>query len=315
MTQRRTKAFTLIELLVVISIVALISGAVVALNNGLTTDSAITMTIATQKQLTNQVAQFHRGHGGRLPDGFDSMLRDDYATNALGAAATYTTTGPLELVDRTTDSEGKGGAPRGLIYTGFDADQDGFADEGALAKGLTIMSWSGQGVHTLTIARLNATDLAALNSLGLTHVYDIAHDQDLVDGELTRVRRDLAVGDPIVMLDPGGLGTTYDAFTQTDGLTDAEVLTNRPHFAVFGIGPNCSLIGDRRGGLQEAPVCSTIVPWITAAPSGNNGYYDRYMAVVKLPVDPQDEPAFVGVLESNGWGVHSAKIWYSRNRE
>ena len=71
----------------------------------------------------------------------------------------------------------------------------------------------------------------------------------------------------------------------------------------------------RRGGLQEAPVCSTIVPWITAAPSGNNGYYDRYMAVVKLPVDPQDEPAFVGVLESNGWGVHSAKIWYSRNRE
>jgi len=311
-----TRAFTLVELLVVVTIVALIGGAVVALNNGLATDSAITLTIATQKQLTNQIAQFKEGHGGRLPDGFDSMIRDDFATT--GAGATYTQQGPLELVDRTTDSEGNGGAPRGIIYTGHDADQDGFADEGAASKGLTIMSWSAQGVHTLTIARLNAADLAGLNKLGITHVYDIDHDQDLVDGELGRVRRELQIGDPIVVLDPDGLGTTYGSFTDTSGFsgaTTAEKLSTRPHFVVLGIGPNSTLIGDRRGGLQEAPQCSTVVSWITATPRGDNGYYNRYMAVVKLPVDSKDEPSFVGVLEANAWAVRSAEIWYSRNLE
>lgn len=308
------RGFTLIELLVVVSIVAIISGAVVALSQGLTTDSAITMTIATQKQLTNQVNQFYQGHGRTLPNGFDSLLRDDWATT--GASASYVTAGPLEIVVRDTDNAGVGGAPRGLIYTGYDADQDTYADDGAESQGLTIMAWSGQGVHSLTIARLNATDLAHLNQLGITEVYDIAHDVDLVDGQLTYVRRTLQVGDPIVIMDPSGLGTSYASFTDTTGLSgDDEKLSARPHFVVMGIGPNCTMIGDRRGGLQEAPSCNTIITAITASPRGNNGYYDRYMAVIKLPVDPNDEPAFAGILEANAWAVHPAEVWYSRNIE
>lgn len=311
-----TRSFTLVEMLVVVGIVALISSAVVALSGGLTTQSAITLTLATQKQLTSQVNQFYQGHGKRMPDGFDSLLRDDWATT--GGGATYTPAGPLELVDGTADYYGQGGAPRGLIYTGFDADQDTYADDGARSQGLTFMSWTpAQGVHTLTVAKLTASDLAHLNTLGITRVYDVVHDQDLIDGQLTYVERELVVDDPIVILDPDGWGDTYETFTNTDGLmTLEEKLTSRPHFIVMGIGPNCTMIGDRLGGLQEAPECNTVISYITATPTGGRGYYNRYMAVIKIPApDSRDEPSFAGILEANGWGARSAAKWYARNRE
>ena len=62
-------------------------------------------------------------------------------------------------------------------------------------------------------------------------------------------------------------------------------------------------------------MCSTVVTWITAKPRADTGYYDRYMAVIKLPADPKDEPAFAGVLEANGWPVRPAEIWYFRDLE
>lgn len=316
--------FTLIELLVALAVIALISGTVVALSNGLTTTSAITATIATQKQLTNTITEYCQAHGKLMPDGFDSLIRDDFAV--AGAGAVYVKTGPIELVTRTTkttapadgsSNDSGPGFPRGIIYTGLDLNQNGEADAGAVSKGLTLMSWSGQGVHTLTVAKLNAADLAGLNRLGIASVYDIAHDKDLdANGNLTYVKRTLAVGDPVVVLDPGGLASTYSSFTDISGLsTPADKLANKPHFIVFGIGPNCTLVGDRRGGVQEAPTCSTIVTWITAKPRGGSDYYNRYMAVVKLPVDPADTPAFAGVLDANGWSVRSAEVWYSRNLE
>lgn len=314
MNGRTRSGFTLVELLVAIMIIAIISGAVVALSGALVTDSAITMTLATQKQLTNQLTQFYQGHGRQLPNGLDSLLRDDFAV--AGASAGYTLTGPLELINRTTDANGGPGAPRGVIYTGLDVNQDGMADAGAKSQGLTIMSWSGQGVHSLTVAKLNAADLASLNRIGITEVNDIAHDRDLVDGQLTYVKRKLAVGDPVVIMDPAGLKSSYDSFTDTTGLTtSADKLTYRPHFIVFGIGPNCSMVGDRRGGFQEAPVCRTVVTWITAKPRGDSGYYDRYMAVVKMPVDGKDVPTLAGVLEANGWPIRPAEIWYFRDIE
>ncbi|MBN8524692.1 MAG: prepilin-type N-terminal cleavage/methylation domain-containing protein [Planctomycetes bacterium] len=316
--------FTLVELLVTIAILAVVAGAVVALSNGLTTSSAVTVTIATQKQLTNSLTEYYQAHGKLLPDGFDSLIRSDHAV--AGASATWTMTGPIELVNRTTatgnNADGSSadsgpGFPRGIIYTGYDANQDGACDAGSVAKGLTVMSWSGQGVHTLTVAKLNAADLAGLKRLGISTVYDIAANVDVdAEGKLTYVKRTLAVGDPVVVLDPGGLASTYNSFTDTTGLsTNADKLTYRPHFIVLGIGPNSTLVGDRRGGVQEAPVCSTVVTWITAKPRGGIDYYNRYMAVIKMPVDPADSPSFAGVLDANGWGVRSAEIWYVRNLE
>ena len=310
MKRKARNGFTLIELLVVIAIIAIISGAVVTLNSGLSTKSAVEMTYATEKQLTKQIATYVQGNGGLMPDGFDSLIRDDYAT--AGSSAGYTQTGPLQLIN----------SPKGVIYAGYDVNPlDGTNDTGAVSLGLASALWTGW-MHSFTFAKLTAQDLAYLSSLGITYVYDIDHATDMVNGELTRKKRFLAVGDPVAVLDPTGVNylSAFSCFTDTTDqsgvqMTGATLLNNRPHFIVFGLGPLCTMVGKRNGGLQEAPVCSTIVAGNSAKASAGNGYYDRYMVVVKMPLNNDDQPGFVGVLDSNGWTIKTGRQWYPRSMD
>ena len=299
MSGKQRHGFTLIELLVVMIIIAIISAAVVALSSGLATKSAITMTYATEKQLTNQFNQYCRGHDGLMPNGFDSLMRDDWATVSATYGATFVTnsSGSVLLASRSTQ-------PRGFIYTGYDLNQDGNADTNAMSKGVTVMA-CGSGVQSLTVAKLRAEDVAALNQLGITWVYDISHTNDLADGALTYVKRTLQAGDPVMALDPAASGQA--TYATINGYASASNL-----YLVFGIGPKCTMIGDRRGGLQEAPVCSTIVTSTSDKPRARNDYYHHYMVAIRMPQNSMDKPGFAGVLDSQGWSAQGAQQWYNR---
>jgi len=300
MRKKRWEGFTLIELLVVLSIIAIISATVVALSSGLTTKSAIAMTYATEKQLTSQFNQYIRGHDGAMPNGFDSLMREDWATVSPVFSPVFTTNalGQILLTSRNT-------APRGYIYAGYDLDQNGYADTNFTSKGVTVMACQ-QGVQSLTVAKLRASDVTALNQLGITYVYDISHSNDMdAAGTLTYVKRTLQVGDPVMVLDPGSSGQpTYSSINGSSSVNNL--------YIVFGIGSKCTMIGDRRGGLQEAPVCSTIVTSTSDKPKPRADYYNRYMVAIKMPLDSLDKPAFAGILDSQGWSSQGGQQWYAR---
>lgn len=301
---RTRSGFTLVELLVVIAIVAIISAIAVSLTAGLTTRSAIAATYATEKQLTNQMNQYVLAHDRLMPDGFDSMIRDDWSTvsSAFGASFVANTYNQQLLQKAST-------MVRGFMYAGYDPNQDGYAESNAVAKGMTVLA-CGSGVQTLTVAKLRSSDVTALNQIGITTVYDIRHDVDATNGVYTYVKRTLATGDPAFALDPTkafGTVPTYATFNNFSSVTNL--------YLVFGIGPQCKAIGDRRGGLQEVPVCSTIVTGTSDEPRPRTDYYNRFMVVVKMPIDSMDRPSFAGILDSQGWNTQASKQWYWRFSE
>lgn len=320
----KTTGFTLIELIVVVTILAIVSAGAVGLMSGLTLKSAVTMTYATEKQLTDQLNSYVKGHDGLMPDGFDSLMRDDWAAVSAANSTTYTTDATTGQILLTTPSS----MVKWFMYSGYDVSPlDGVADTGAKSLGTTITACGG-GVQTLTVTQLRASDVAALKVLGITTVYDIDHATDMVDGTLTYIKRTLKAGDPVMALDPAkAFGTipTYvtingnDAdYTGSGTKTDANY---NPHygqsnvrnlFLVFGIGSNCTIIGDRKAGLQEVPVCTTLVTTTTDKPKPRTDCYNRYLAVVKMPFNDLDRPCFAAILDSQGWNAQGAQQWYNR---
>ncbi len=72
---------------------------------------------------------------------------------------------------------------------------------------------------------------------------------------------------------------------------------------VFGIGKYCTMIGDRKAGLQEAPACGVV-------PSTE---YNRYLIVVKMPSGPNDmDTQFAGILDAMGNNARAADSWATR---
>ena len=314
MRTKTPRGFTLVELLVVIVIIAIISASVVALMSGLTTQSAVSMTYATEKQLTDEFNVYNKANRGILPNGYDSLMRDDYATTGTGAFTTDPTTGQIYLTSPASTS--------GFISVGKDTDQNSVTDPGASFKGLTVMLM-GPGVQTLTVAHLRDSDLKALNSLGITYVYDIDHTADAADSsKLTYIKRTLQVGDPVMALDSNkayGTMPTYvtmngSANTTTNkvGTVEAGTPLVKELYLVFGIGPKCTIVGNRVGGLQEAPICPTIVTTTSDKPKPRTDYYNYYMAVIKMPYDTYDKPSFAGILDSQGWNTQGGIQWYTR---
>ena len=160
--------FTLAELLIVVAIIAVVSAGVIGLYNGVVKDSAETVSIATQKELTNTINSFFQTHNGRLADGLDSLLRDQDVRPYTG---TYTevTTGGLEIADD----------PKDAIYVGYDVvdnttlaePYDNEADPDAASRGLDDAAFLG-AFRILTVAMLTDDDIETLNHLGITYVND-----------------------------------------------------------------------------------------------------------------------------------------------
>lgn len=322
----RTQGFTLVELLIVVALLAIVSGLVVGLYNGAVKDSAETVSIATQKQLTNSINNFFQMHNSKLADGFDSLLRDQVG-RPFGGTYTAVSTGGLEVADN----------PKDAIYAGYDvvdnttlaAPYDNIADPTAQSKGIDTAAYLGV-FRSITVARLTQSDLATLNQLGIYSVNDVSVAGDFFHGEVSYVKRTLKVGDPVCIIDPrtvrngisiyGDFGvdlsdtTTYTRATAaTTG--DYAVMVGdlddtgrnkaiaKQRFFVFGIGPQCKLIGDRKGGLQDAPASSIVV----------DGAYNKYFLVIKMPGGPNDmSPAIAGILDPRGCTVRGARGWASR---
>ncbi len=320
------KGFTLVELLIVVALIAIVSGLVVGLYNGAVKDSAETTSIATQKQLTNSVNNFFQLHNGKLADGFDSLLRDQVA-RPFGGTYTAVSTGGLAVADN----------PKDAIYVGYDvadnttlaAPYDNIADPTAQSKGIDTAAYLGV-FRSITIAQLTSSDLATLNQLGIYTVNDVSVGGDCFHGDVTYVKRTLKVGDPVCILDPrtarNGISIYSDfgvdlsdanTYTRATAATagDYAVSVNdlddtgrnkaiaKQRFLVFGIGPACKMIGDRKGGLQDAPTSSIVV----------DGAYNKFFLVIKMPGGPNDmSPAIAGVLDPRGCAVRGARGWASR---
>jgi prepilin-type N-terminal cleavage/methylation domain-containing protein len=315
----RKSGFTLVELLIVVAILALVSGAAIALYNGVFTDSAENVSISTQQELMNTLGSYMAAHNNKLSDGYDSLLRDIAARPYTG---TYTAIGTtLEVADD----------PKDAIYAGYDASPvDNVADTNAGSKGVDTAAYLGH-FRSLTVGKLTDSDIATLKDLGITYVYDILTTADFFHGNVSYVKRTLKAGDPVCMIDPrtarNGISVykdfgvdlsdtaTYTRAAADVNTGDYSVVKNdlddagraaalkKQRFFVFGLGPNMTMLGDRKGGLQEASTCAIV----------KDGYYNRYFLVVKMPGGPNDmNPAVAGVLDAKGKTVRGAKSWATR---
>jgi len=311
--------FTLVELLIVVAILALVSGAAIALYNGVFTDSAENVSIAMQQELMNTMSSYLAAHNNRLPDGFDSLLRDIVTKPYTGTYTAISTT--LEVADD----------PKDIFYVGYDVNPaDNVADNTANSKGLDPAAYLGY-FRSLTVGRLTDSDIATLKDLGITYVYDIVTTSDFFHGNVSYVKRALKTGDPVCLIDPrtarNGISiykdfgvdlsdtATYTRAAADVNAGDYSIVKNdlddagraaalkKQRFFVFGLGPNMTMIGDRKGGLQEAPTCAIV----------KDGCYNRYFLVIKMPGGPNDmNPAVAGILDSKGKTVRGARSWATR---
>jgi len=310
--QTRKNGFTLVEMLVVVTLIAIVATIAISLLNGASREAAETVNTSNIRQLTNLVGSYQQLHGGLLPDRFDSLL--DSTKVDAGVSYTTLTTG-VYVVDN----------PGTVLYIGRDADRDGVIDSTSYtSKGLDPAAWQ-TSFRSLTVSQLTSNDVSYLASIGITSVYDTQprSDGNLFHGadEYRTTARALVYGAPVVTVDPtttrNGRGLYFDL-----GYHDITNPTNYPsgdlsssargaamgaaRFLVFGIGPNSTIVGDRKAGIQEPPKCSIVTA----------GEYKYYLLVVKVPpgsFSPNDiDVQFAGILDPMGNNSRAADSWASR---
>lgn len=323
--------FTLAELLIVVAVIALVSGVGFAIYSGLLTDSNEAVSISMQQELMNLINAHMVAHGGRLPDGFDSLLRDQAASPYGGGFTDFGTAQyPLLVADD----------PKDAIYAGYDTNGDNVADSGAGSLGVNPAVHLG-AFRSVTVAQLSDSDVETLRRLGITTLYDIDQSRDYFHGNVTYVRRPLKKSTELEAGEAPAMACILDPATCRNGipiyedfgvdLSDTDVYTREPandttnsdypimandldaagraaalqtqRFVVLGIGPNCTLVGDRKGGVQEAPACPIVA----------EGEYNRYFLVIKMPGGPTDMNAAVaGILDAKGKTIRGARAWATR---
>lgn len=300
---RRTNAarqgFTLVELLVVIALIAIVSGMVIGLMSGTTEKATATVSMATQKQLMNQINSYMALHNQTLPDKFDSMIRADYAAQG----GTYMTVGSLQIADDLTK-----------FISQYYTNSAAIVMPQNVNRGLHLSSYTG-ATRVLTVAQLTAAFVSDLNALGVTTLYDINH-ADRFHGNLGYTARVLATNSqPVCVIDPQSIAgqtlyrdlgvdlsdnAAYPKDASTGELTAAgrSAAFARQVFLVLALGPNSTMIGDQSAGVQEAPTCGAV----------SYGFYNHYMVVIKKEMGPYSQTSAVaGVLDSMGRGASAAR--------
>ena len=300
--RNRKSGFTLVEMLVVVTLIAIVATIGISLLGGASKDAAESVNIANIRQLTNNLGAYQQLHGGLLPDKLDSLMSSNSVTRGL----TYTTvTTGVAIAD----------SPALAFYIGLDTDNDGVMDNSTgTSKGIDPAAWR-DSFRTLTAYQLTGSDITNLASIGITTVYDVKPALNLFHGDIEYTARTLKAGDPVAIVDPyttGGGRHIYHDF----GISDAEetsiypstaagrnALFAKQRYLVFGVGPNTTMLGDRKAGIQDAPKSSVPKP----------GYYNRYLLVVKMPMGANDQTIdMAGVLDPQGKNSRKAYEWATR---
>ena len=318
MTKRTPRSgFTLIELLIVIALIAIISGISVGIYNSVTQKAAVIASMATQKELVNEVSAYMQMHNDRLPDGFDSLIRADYGA----AGGSYATLGTYTVVNDP-------GSPYNLDVS---ADLSLFiaqpvtnsaAETQNINRGVHPDAYTGQS-RVLTVKKLTADDVTLLSALGVKTLYDI-NGADLFNGVARTTKRPIAPGAPICIIDPQGIagqrlyadlgvdlsnptafplkgsqtgGSSWDDSKELSTAGRTSALKNTM-FYVVALGSNSKMIGDGSAGLKEAPVSGVVV----------KGYYNRFSVVIKKGMLNTDRAGnFAGILDPKGNGSSAAR--------
>lgn len=305
----KSNGFTLVEMLVVVTLIAIVASIIIALLGGASKDAAEIVNESNVRHLTSQIGSYQQLHGGLLPDKLDSLLDSNKVESV---SYTLLATG-VSVVDN----------PGTVFYCGKDLDNDGVVDDpSSTSKGINPKAWSGT-FASLTVTQLTTNDINQLTELGITTVKDLyTTTGDLFNGMERYTERRLKVGDPVATVDPytvkngrliyRDLGfheisdeTKYPKNGETYITDEARSNAMKAfRLLVFGVGPECTLVGDRKAGVQEAPRSLAV----------GAGYYNRYLVVIKVNVDSRTDvdADFIGVLDPQGNSSRSANSWATR---
>ena len=311
------RGFTLVELLVVISLIAVVSGMVVGLFGSAVEKSGATVSMATQKQLLNQISAYKQLHGNTLPNNFDSLTRsnnDNAFSTDYTTIGTYRPTGHPATEDLNIGND---------LTTFFLQDQGVPSDPQYANRGVHPEAYLGAD-RTLTVKQITQDDLDVLTSLGITALHDL-RESNLSHGEHRTSARTLALGDPIVIIDPQSVagqqlyrelgvdlsddtvftrngsddtGTAWDDTFELDAAGRLEALTTEM-FYVFSVGLNSDMVGSGLAGVQEPPASAVV----------SQGYYNRFSLVLKKGASSSGDrnAGVAGVIDPRGRGAGAAR--------
>ena len=310
--------FTLVELLIVVTLIALISGMAVGLYGSAVKKSAVTVSMATQKQLLDLFSSYLQLHEGAYPDGFDSLIRSDY----VSAGGSYTALGTYSVFGGGTPSLSVAADLTKFIAQPVTSTAS--ADDQSINRGVATDAYSGQA-RVLTVKQLTADDVTLLTGIGFTKTYDIKNS-DLSYGILVTTVRTNAIGGPICIVDPQSVagqqlyadfgvdlsdptlyprnGSSTGAYSWDDSLelnaAGRLAALQKQIFYVCAIGLNSKMAGDQLAGFQEPPASAVV----------NKGFYNRFSVVIKkYGMDgTADKTAIaVGILDPKGKGLTAAR--------
>lgn len=258
--RRPRVAFTLIELVVVVTILAVTATLVLTRVSGVDNEARFAVSLSNMARTTQAMEAFHVRTGGKYPDGWDSLIED-----RGGTALIYDGNGDA-LVN--TGVYTNSGDPW-LIPSAITAEE-----RGSLTRVSNNVVSGGPGGVLVTVYDHDPdTDNANLSTDGATAV-------------------EIATGDTLAFVnDPGSSANAaalYAAFKVSPSASY--------RLLALGVGPNCSIVGDAKTGIGEAPIVKD------AAPGWENAY-QRPIAIFKVftaAASGRPFAEFVGIVTGYG---------------